>query len=190
MIIDKNNIHPQNSPGFDEKNLTELSTQIIEENKLFELTFSWDGKSIETKKELFIDDENHQIEAQSLLKIIDALFASITPVFKNNGCILHEIDVENLEEALRFYPLLEMSSLFLKAKDSDFQENKPYEFSYTTYSATINSTKVMIVKSTMEDALIPAPIVLYLTVGYLKNIYHLNSEDEIRHFIDYLKKIR
>lgn len=190
MIIDKNNIHSQNFSGFNEKDLNELSTQIIEENKLFELTFSWDGKSIETKKELFIDDENHQIEAQSLLKIIEALFASVTPVFNNNGCILHGNDVENLEEALRFYPLLEISALFLKEKDSDFQENTPHEFSYTTYSAMINSTKVMIVKSTMEDALIPAPIALYLIVGYLKNIYHLNNEDEITQFTDYLKKIR
>ena len=66
-----------------------------------------------------------------MLKIIDALLASLQPTFVNNGCILHENSYENLRQAFYMFPILEMSSAFLTGKNK-------VEFSYNVFQGKIN----------------------------------------------------
>lgn len=169
-----------------EDGLSEITNQLNDKNKIMSLSFLWQNNKIETKKEIFVDDESHQLEAKSLIKIIDALFDSVEPIYRTNNCILYEDKYDNLGVALRMLPILEMSALLLK-------EDKDFEFTYTTYDALLNDskqTKVTVVESTIEKDEVPAPIALFLTLSYLKAIYELNDEESIEHFTDYLKNMR
>lgn len=118
-----------------------------------------------------------------MLKIIDALLASLQPTFVNNGCILHENSYENLRQAFYMFPILEMSSAFLTGKNK-------VEFSYNVFQGKINSSKVTLVESTFEKEGILAPTVLYLTICFLKRIYNIKTKEQIDSFINYLNSLR
>lgn len=191
MIVDKTKpkLNQKDSSEMNEiteDGLSEITNQLNDKNKIMSLSFLWQNNKIETKKEIFVDDESHQLEAKSLIKIIDALFDSVEPIYRTNNCILYEDKYDNLGVALRMLPILEMSALLLK-------EDKDFEFTYTTYDALLNDskqTKVTVVESTIEKDEVPAPIALFLTLSYLKAIYELNDEESIEHFTDYLKNMR
>lgn len=191
MIIDKTKpkLNQKDSSETNEMTgdeISEITNQLNDKNKIMSLSFLWQNNKIETKKEIFVDDESHQLEAKSLIKIADALFDSVEPIYRANNCILYEDKYDNLGVALRMLPILEMSALLLK-------EDKDFEFTYTTYDALLNDskqTKVTVVESTIENDEVPAPIALFLTLSYLKAIYELDDEESIEHFTDYLKNMR
>lgn len=100
----------------DTTKLNLINTDLSEKEQVFSLTLYSDGQNIEAEKRIFISDENHTQEQYFMLKIIDALLASLQPTFVNNGCILHENSYENLRQAFYMFPMLEMSSAFLTGK--------------------------------------------------------------------------
>lgn len=178
MRIEKNKIDTN-----DTTKLNLINTDFSEKEQVFSLTLYSDGQNIEAEKRIFISDENHTQEQYFMLKIIDALLASLQPTFVNNGCILHENSYENLRQAFYMFPMLEMSSAFLTGKNK-------VEFSYNVFQGKINSNKVTLVESTFEKEDIPAPTVLYLTICFLKRIYNIKTKEQIDSFINYLNDLR
>lgn len=167
----------------DTTKLNLINTDLSEKEQVFSLTLYSDGQNIEAEKRIFISDENHTQEQYFMLKIIDALLASLQPTFVNNGCILHENSYENLRQAFYMFPMLEMSSAFLTGKNK-------VEFSYNVFQGKINSNKVTLVESTFEKEDIPAPTVLCLTICFLKRIYNIKTKEQIDSFINYLNDLR
>ena len=178
MKIEKNKIDTNNTTK-----LNLINTDLSEKEQVFSLTLYSDGQNIEAEKRIFISDENHTQEQYFMLKIIDALLASLQPTFVNNGCILHENSYENLRQAFYMFPILEMSSAFLTEKNK-------VEFSYNVFQGKINSNKVTLVESTFEKEDIPAPTVLYLTVCFLKRVYNIETKEQVDSFINYLNDLR
>lgn len=178
MKIEKNKIDTNNTTK-----LNLINTDLSEKEQVFSLTLYSDGQNIEAEKRIFISDENHTQEKYFMLKIIDALLASLQPTFVNNGCILYENSYENLRQAFYMFPILEMSSAFLTGKNK-------IEFSYNVFHGKINSNTVTLVESTFEKEGIPAPTVLYLTVCFLKRVYNIETKEQVDSFINYLNDLR
>lgn len=169
--------------------LNEISLDIIQEKinsaeKIMSLTLRWDKEGAFVKKEIFTDDYTDETEIKTLVNIIDSTLDSINAPMEASGCILNPIRYEDLRVAMKMVPILESSCEYLK-----LQDDIDYEFSYTLSLADIFNSKTFIVQTTFEKDEIPAPVVLYLLVTYIKTTYSINTAEKIDDFIEMLQDI-
>lgn len=167
----------------------EISTDIIQEKinsaeKIMSLTLRWDKEGAFVKKEIFTDNFTNETEIKTLVNIIDSTLDSIRAPMEACGCMLNPIPYEDLRTAMKMTPILEPTCEYLK-----MQDDMDYEFSYTLSLADIFNSKTFIVQTTFEKDEIPAPVVLYLLVTYIKTTYSINTADKIDDFIEMLQDI-